>query len=1110
MSESNVSPNVVDLRRYKSAEAGRTRAVSPKAEQILQTCQRALTEHLSQAVPAMLDRVDDALFDLADKATSNEMQSLYFEAMREVRLRRRGMEDAYYEHLARAMRERPRVQHDTTTPDPLESSGSLDLVDDEELEESLAITNMVSKVRSQSKGELFAFEKRIGALLGRRDLEGADDPLGPEVVCNAFREACRQIESGIEVRLIVLKLFDRYVVAGLPTMYQALNRYLVEQGVLPQIRAEVRNQPAAPAPRGAPAGPPAEHPGAVPAGHVGAGYASPRAPAGYPGHAGDYPGGYAAGYSSAGAGIPAGAASDLYGTLEQLLGVSAAPDGSVAPGGAPGFAGVGAPATLSALTEVQRHDAAQMPATANVLREVKGTLAEKISDLDAKVVDIVAMMFDYILDDKDMPASMKALIGRLQIPLVKVAMLDQEFFSRRFHPARRLLNTLAEASVARTEEQHDALYQKAESIVHRVLDEFVDDLSIFPALLEELEQFLAQEEAQAEDAAEQSANTIEAREMVRESRKRAQRAIWERLEDDDVPELLCRFLDRYWKEHLIVICCEHGSESEPWQQALDTMDELIWSVTPKESAEERSRLLRQLPGLIRRLNEGMELARMPRGEREALKAELAQCHAAVVRPRESEPRARSAPPAMAEAPQAPAAPARRAESELLDAAVHKANAVIHRSAEKRPECTGMGTTLVAGVFWDDRVSIAHVGDSRLYRLRGEAFERLTTDHSLLQQLIDRGFYSPEEAQEHVKKNVVTRALGGDKEVVPELQEQEARPGDLYLLCSDGLTDLVDDDEIRALLDGAADDLQAAADTLVCAANERGGKDNISVILVRVVQAFPAASAELGRCLEMAGVTDVGRKRSHNEDAIAWDPHGGVAVLADGMGGYNAGEVASAMAVHMLSGVLRPHPEATSEDAHGAGGDPLGRRRAFEEMFGADLEEVEEKVVRAVRAEQARQVAAAAEAMRAAPAQVEEAHAAEPGAEGEAELPPALDMDGDTEIEEIVLEGPAEGAASASDEVEDPFSESATDLEVGTWVEFRRQRGSLVRARLAWVSPAGTYLFTDRKGAKVAETSRQGLAVEMRRKTAQVIDEVPLFDRAMSQLTSRLRQHASSA
>jgi len=181
---------------------------------------------------------------------------------------------------------------------------------------------------------------------------------------------------------------------------------------------------------------------------------------------------------------------------------------------------------------------------------------------------------------------------------------------------------------------------------------------------------------------------------------------------------------------------------------------------------------------------------------------------------------------------------------VLRDAIHRANKVINQTAQSQPQCEGMGTTLVASLFYDNRVSIAHVGDSRMYRLRGNRFEQITMDHSLLQELVDRGFYSQEEAQRSTNRNYVTRALGVEANVEVEVQEIEVQKGDYFLMCSDGLPDMVEDEDIHLTISTFANDVRTVGEQLIKLTNDNGGRDNVSVILVRVADAFPAQAGIL--------------------------------------------------------------------------------------------------------------------------------------------------------------------------------------------------------------------------------------------------------------------------
>ncbi len=178
----------------------------------------------------------------------------------------------------------------------------------------------------------------------------------------------------------------------------------------------------------------------------------------------------------------------------------------------------------------------------------------------------------------------------------------------------------------------------------------------------------------------------------------------------------------------------------------------------------------------------------------------------------------------------------------------RANTSIFEAARSQPQYSGMGTTLVVALFYDNRIAVAHVGDSRLYRLRGDQFEQVTRDHSLLQEQIDSGMITKEAAKLSQNKNLVTRALGIDADVESEIHIHETKPGDVYLLCSDGLSDMVDDEDIHLTLTSLQSNLKLAAEQLVQQANDNGGRDNVSVILVKVKEEFSAPRGWFERLL----------------------------------------------------------------------------------------------------------------------------------------------------------------------------------------------------------------------------------------------------------------------
>jgi serine/threonine protein phosphatase PrpC len=185
---------------------------------------------------------------------------------------------------------------------------------------------------------------------------------------------------------------------------------------------------------------------------------------------------------------------------------------------------------------------------------------------------------------------------------------------------------------------------------------------------------------------------------------------------------------------------------------------------------------------------------------------------------------------------------------MLTTEIERANNIIYDAAQAQPQYAGMGTTLVMAFFFDNTVTVAHIGDSRLYRWRGEQLTQLTRDHSLLQEQLDSGMITPEQARHAQNRNLVTRALGVDSSVEAEIRDYATQPGDIYLLCSDGLNDMIEDADIAMTLGTLSANLDVCASHLVQMANDHGGRDNVSVILVRVSGQYAAGGSWLARLL----------------------------------------------------------------------------------------------------------------------------------------------------------------------------------------------------------------------------------------------------------------------
>jgi hypothetical protein len=283
----------------------------------------------------------------------------------------------------------------------------------------------------------------------------------------------------------------------------------------------------------------------------------------------------------------------------------------------------------------ERAGAVNAGALVNVLHGLKASpVTRGVNGLDAMTIDIVAMLFDYVFGDRHIPEHVKPLLAKLQIPMLKVAILDKGFFSGREHPARRFLDLLAEASIGLTEhaDRRDVLYAKIESVVARVLDEFETDVGLFDELNNDLSAFLAALDEAAQSVVDRSARLIEERERVEIARLIAEDEVARRLEPRAaVPRAVRRFLDGVWARSLAHISLNEGEGSPSWKSALQMIDELLWSVEPKPGADDRRRLVGLLPQMLRRLQDGMERVGVDEPERDNFFGALVDCHSTAVK-----------------------------------------------------------------------------------------------------------------------------------------------------------------------------------------------------------------------------------------------------------------------------------------------------------------------------------------------------------------------------------------------------------------------------------------------------------------------------------------------
>ena len=336
----------------------------------------------------------------------------------------------------------------------------------------------------------------------------------------------------------------------------------------------------------------------------------------------------------------------------------------------------------------------------NVLRDLQESpLGAKANQLESMTIEMVAMLFDFIFETRDLPDGIKALLARLQIPVLKAAMLDGAFFAKKSHPSRLLVNELAQAGLGWSPVmgQEDPLYRQIDAIVHQILDNFSDDLSIFDEQRVELEAFLAAEEKAAEENIQSTAEEINQRDRQQIATVVAKAEIEKRIEGSPVPNFLAAFLRQNWQGTLQNVYLEEGEESESWGSCVTTLEDLVWSVQPKKTPEDRRHLVALLPSLLKRLSAGMHNRHWAAEDREAFMSNLVEAHAAAVKPSLSQ----------TASPTSAVAEAAKAQAELAMAAgdvamAAKAEALAVAMTQAAPEPVEPEREIVA----DDYLEIA--------------------------------------------------------------------------------------------------------------------------------------------------------------------------------------------------------------------------------------------------------------------------------------------------------------------------------------------------------------------------------------------------------------------
>jgi hypothetical protein len=560
-----------------NAPRARARLTNQESAELLAGCRELALTRMSAALATMLDRVEDDLFEIAEGSVAREARDACLEARALARSNRGEIEATFRRHFLEIFNRKL-----STTPAPAAAPGeevALALVDDDELEQALAEREMARKLEAECEGELFALSRRMGFLLERPELAHEANPASPATLCAALRAACQQIEAGFQVRMTLLRQLERHAVVEMRRVYHDLNAHLVQERILPDVKFEARRAPSTPR--------------AVRA------EAAPKPP------------------------------EDAFSALAELL----SPTGAVAASHP-----VAQQSFVESLTRRHREGVA-LPAAGiapvNVVRAIRAEAAtQSLATVDALTIDLVSMLFDFVFEDASIPAAVKALLARLQIPMLKAALLDKAFFSARSHPARRLLDALAESALGLDEDDTRGVetLSMIDGVVDRVLERFDSDLALFEELAAEVRGFLASRAQLDDEIVRHSAQLVEARERREIAEAVASSEVNRRLDARQfVPPPVRDMLQGEWARALAGVVLVEGEGSPLWQRLAMAMEDLLWSVEPKALPDDRKRLLAMLPAMLGELQLGLRRAGASDERRDAFMGALVDCHAMAVK-----------------------------------------------------------------------------------------------------------------------------------------------------------------------------------------------------------------------------------------------------------------------------------------------------------------------------------------------------------------------------------------------------------------------------------------------------------------------------------------------
>lgn len=556
-------------------------------------------EIATQLIEQFFSATDDLFYELSDRASTNNEENLYFEAMRAIRVSKKPLEDGFINGLKHNFKRIPELSQ-KAEQDSNADDDELSIVGREDLEIDLAQKNMADRTRDTYKPELYDLVMRFDTLLQNCTVDQSSNPLDPFQFSKAFVAASMaHLNLDIKTRLIFFKLFEKHVLKQLGHLYADANKALIDAGILPKIlRKNTQNEPE-------------EQPrSAIEAQEIEE--KEHFETFGEPLHKGPQP-----------FQLETNALASLMSTIRaarhaSIPGVQALGNyqyyssnpGAVMP----------IPELANLLTDNQRDlDEKLMSETPQNLvpQIVTDILALKnpeepqaLDQPDEDIINLVALFFDKVLEDENIPLAVQSLICRLQIPVLKIALHDKTFLTKADHSARTLINTITEAGLSFDDSkpiERDPLYKVLTEGVQKINHQFNLDDTVFADVCSNIKEAIKAELKRAGVVESRTNQTETGKAKLKAARSFAQNTLYEKLKDIQLPRAISEFLTNTWLQVMVITYVRGGKECEEWVENEQQISDLIWASQKHDDEKSQSRQQRLIPGLLEKVEKGLEL-----------------------------------------------------------------------------------------------------------------------------------------------------------------------------------------------------------------------------------------------------------------------------------------------------------------------------------------------------------------------------------------------------------------------------------------------------------------------------------------------------------------------